>query len=105
MFRRAGIKVQTFVPLDGPEGEWLPIESWTWWKDEIQQVADALTGSQGPWLIRLEKHVWLTWIAVDEQQLEILAKFFERTRQSFGLDELYFDHSDVTFTVARSKEK
>lgn len=101
MFRRSGIKVQAFVPLTGSDGEQFPIPLWTWWKDQISGAMERLTGAQGPWLIRSEHYISMTWTVIDEEQLEVLANLFERTRGKFGLHELYSDYCDVTFAIAR----
>jgi hypothetical protein len=61
---------------------------------------DALPGSQGPWTTRTERFRSLTWLVTDPEQLEVLKDFFERTRQEFGLAQLYFDHHPVTFGIA-----
>jgi hypothetical protein len=101
MFRRSGIRLQAFMPLRDSEGEQFPIPLWTWWKDEMNTAKKTLAGAEGPWLIRSEQYVTLTWTVVDDSQVEVLASFFERTRLRFRLDRFYFDQCNVTFAVAR----
>ena len=103
MFCRAGIRVQAFVPLTDSDGERFSLHLWTWWKDQIHETTSRLTGAPGPWRIETAQYVVITWIALDEEQLDILTEFFERTRREFGLEELYFDHCDVTFAVTRAR--
>jgi len=100
MYQRSAIKVRGCVPLRDLDGELFSIHLWTWWRDEINGIVNVLTGSQGPWLTHSEQFRWLTWIALDEDQLEQLAEFFERTRQEFGLEQLYFDYHRIMFAIA-----
>lgn len=62
---------------------------------------NRLKDAPGPWRIESEQYVWITWIALDEEQLEVLSDFFQRTRREFQLDDLYFDQCAVNFSLAR----
>ena len=102
MFRRSGIKVQAFVPLTWPNGAWLPLTLWTWWNEQIGEMMEVLKGAQGPWLFRSEHFVSVTWTVVNDEQFDKLADLFRRTARAFGMEDLYFDYCDVTFSVAHS---
>ena len=105
MFRRTGIRVQAFVPLTDLEGERFSLQLWTWWKEEINETQRVLPGARGPWLVETDRYIWLIWIVIDEEQIETLVNFFERTRHRFDLDDLYFDYSEMTFAVSARHEE
>ena len=80
-------------------GEPFQLRAWTWWTERVLRLIGLLPGSQGPRTSLTESYRWLTWIVLDDLQVQVLVRFVEETRQEFGLDVLHFEYHPVTFGV------
>ena len=96
---KTGIKFETSVPLVRRAGEPFPLRAWTWWTEHVIALMAQLPGSQGPWTTWTQSYRWLTWIVLDELQLQKLLRFVGESREEFGLDALHFEYHPITFGV------
>ena len=96
MLNLSGIKVDAYIPLIRKAGEPPPLESWTRWHFEVAKLTGELRGCQEPVMTRTQWHLKIEWIVRDEDQLQVLLSFFERTRRDLELEELPVNYYSVT---------
>ena len=92
----SGIKVDAYIPLVRKAGEQAPLENWTRWHFEVARLTGVLHGSEEPVMTRTQWHLKIEWVIRDENQLDVLLSFFERTRRDLRLDRLPLNHYPVT---------